>query len=100
MASHADRAPRRFHASGAAMKPAEIQAIAGKRRGIGTIPEVVWAPLAGTILVLIPGLLGLATGNVWLVPSVGPTVFLQATLPQLPTARIYNVLAGHFIGIA
>jgi hypothetical protein len=47
---------------------------------------------------LVPGLLSIAFGQLWLFPSLGPTAFLQAGLPQMPTSRFSNVVAGHLIG--
>jgi CBS-domain-containing membrane protein len=75
------------------------QSIATKKRGIRAIPDGIWAPLATGVLTLIPGLLGLVTGQPWLFPSLGPTAFLQAIEPQHPTSRFYNVLVGHLIGL-
>jgi CBS-domain-containing membrane protein len=75
------------------------QAIAGEKRGLPAIPDLVWAPLVGGILTLIPGLIGLAAGSVWLFPSLGPTAFLQAASPQHPSSRFYNTLVGHLVGI-
>lgn len=48
---------------------------------------------------LIPGLMALVTGRVWLFPSLGPTAFLQAEAPTLPMSRLYNTLIGHLVGI-
>jgi hypothetical protein len=64
------------------------------------VPEAVWAPLAGAVLTLVPGLAGLALGQPWLFPSLGPTAYLQAALPQLPTSRFLNVVVGHLAGAA
>jgi CBS-domain-containing membrane protein len=75
------------------------QTVAGAKRGRGAIPDLVWAPLAGSILTLIPGLVGLAAGSVWLFPSLGPTAFLQAASPQHPSSRFYNTVVGHAVGI-
>jgi CBS-domain-containing membrane protein len=75
------------------------QTAAGAKQGRGAIPELVWAPLVGAALTLIPGLIGLAAGSVWLFPSLGPTAFLQAASPQHPSSRFYNTVAGHAIGI-
>jgi len=63
------------------------------------VPDIIWAPLATGAIVLIPGVVGLAAGRPWLFPSLGPTAYLQATQPQHPTSRFYNVLVGHLIGI-
>jgi hypothetical protein len=63
------------------------------------IPDLIWAPLAAGSLILIPGLLGLAFHQPWLFPSLGPTAFLQAELPHLPSSRPYNIVVGHLIGL-
>ena len=49
---------------------------------------------------MIPGLLGLWTGNVWLFPSLGPTAFLQAVNPQDEASRPHSVIVGHAVGMA
>jgi hypothetical protein len=36
----------------------------------------------------------------WLLPSLGPTAFLQAAMPAHPSARLYNVVGGHLGGVA
>jgi len=43
------------------------------RRGrvIAVVPDMVWGPLA-------VGLIGLAAGQPWLFPSLGPTAYLLA----------------------
>jgi hypothetical protein len=65
---------------------------------VPVIPEAFWSPLAGAFLMLVPGLLSIAFGQIWLFPSLGPTAFQQVALPQAPTSRFYNVVAGHLIG--
>jgi hypothetical protein len=74
------------------------QTVAHTGRRVPTIPDAVWSPLAGGLLMLVPGLLSIAFGQLWLFPSLGPTAFLQAALPQQPTSRFDNVVAGHLIG--
>lgn len=51
-----------------------------------------------TIVVLPPALIALATGQPWLVPSLGPTIFLQVLSPDHKSAQPYPALAGHAIG--
>lgn len=41
------------------------------------VPDIVWAPLAAALLMLIVGLIGLIAHQPWLFPSLGPTAFLQ-----------------------
>lgn len=65
-----------------------------------TLPDVVWGPLAvGTMLGAV-GLIGLAAGRPWLLPSLGPTAFLQAEKPAQPSSRFYNTVVGHLVGLA
>jgi len=46
------------------------------------------------------GLLGIWAGIPWLFPSLGPTVALQASSPELPVSRPWNVAGGHLVGLA
>jgi hypothetical protein len=64
------------------------------------MPDIVWAPLSGGLLVMAVGLAAWAIGQPWLVPSLGPTAYLQAESPAHPAAKPYHVVAGHLIGLA
>lgn len=64
------------------------------------LPDPVWSPLASGFLVLVVGLIGLAAHQPWLFPSLGPTAFLLVENPQLPSARYYNTIVGHLVGLA
>ncbi|HEY9642661.1 MAG TPA: HPP family protein [Coleofasciculaceae cyanobacterium] len=63
------------------------------------VPDIVWAPLAAALLMLITGLIGLLAHQPWLFPSLGPTAFLQAEQPKQPTSRFYNTVMGHLHGL-
>ena len=52
------------------------------------------------LVVLVPGLLGLATGRILLFPSLGPTALLQAHTPEHPSARPYPVIVSHLVALA
>jgi hypothetical protein len=67
---------------------------------VGRVPEPVWAPGVSFTLLAIIGGFALAAGQPWIFPSLGPTAYLQTATPGLPTARMYNVLMGHYWGIA
>lgn len=67
---------------------------------IASIPDPVWVPLMSAALILLVGVLGLATGRPWLGPSLGPTIILVTMMPAHPTARGWNIIAGHLIGLA
>jgi HPP family len=66
---------------------------------ISKIPDLVWAPTVAGLLLLIVGAFGLAVHQPLIFPSLGPTAFLQAELPQLPSSRLYNTIVGHLLGL-
>lgn len=66
---------------------------------IRKIPDLVWAPTIAGFLMLVVGLFGLAAHQPLIFPSLGPTAFLEAELPQLPSSRLYNTIVGHLIGM-
>lgn len=45
------------------------------------------------------GLVGMAAGMPWLFPSLGPTIAIQTSSPDLPSAQPWNVFGGHLIGL-
>ncbi len=47
---------------------------------VGKIPDLIWAPIASGVLILLVGLLGLAAHQPWLFPSLGPTAFLRRVI--------------------
>jgi HPP family len=67
---------------------------------VASIPDSLWVPVMSAALILLVGLLGLATGRPWLGPSLGPSIILVTMSPAHPTARGWNIFAGHFIGLA
>lgn len=64
-----------------------------------TLADVVWAPVTAAGLMFIVGIIGLLAHQPWLFPSLGPTAFLQVETPQQPTARFYNTVIGHCLGL-
>jgi hypothetical protein len=62
-------------------------------------PDQVWSPLMSAVLTFIVGALSVIFGQVWLFPSLGPTIYLQTEKPAEPAARFFNVVAGHLIGL-
>ena len=64
------------------------------------MPDILWAPLTGGLLVMGVGLVSWAAGQPWFVPSLGPTAYLQAENPAHPSAKLYHVVVGHAIGVA
>jgi len=75
---------------------AEIQASVPKHLSLVSVPDPLWSPIAVAVLTLAVGVPALLFGmQPWLLPSLGPTAFLQTALPAHPTARLYNVVVGH-----
>ncbi len=62
---------------------------------ISSVPDLVWGPLVAGALILLVGLLGVAAGKPWLLPSLGPSAMLVALNPAHPQARAWNTLIGH-----
>lgn len=59
----------------------------------------MWAPLASAVLILAAGGAGLLLHQPLLFPSLGPTAFLQTKTPVQPSARFFNVVVGHLLGL-
>jgi hypothetical protein len=78
----------------------ETAASLAKPPTVDAIPDPVWAPLSGGILTFVVGAIGLLAGKPFLLPSLGPTAYLQAETPTHPSARIYNTIVGHGVGLA
>jgi hypothetical protein len=57
------------------------------------------APAAAGLVIGLLGMLGIVSGVPWLFPSLAPSIAIQATTPTLPSARAWNVFAGHMIGL-
>ena len=62
--------------------------------------EIVWAPLGGGLLMIAVGISAWLAGMPWLIPSLGPSAYLQVENPAHPSARFYNTVVGHAIGLA
>lgn len=77
--------------------PRRLMANPSKRQP--NVPDAVWAPLSAGALMLVIGLVGLIAHQSLLFPSLGPTAFLQTETPDQPSARPYNVIVGHLVGL-
>jgi hypothetical protein len=66
---------------------------------ITDIPDAVWGPLATRTIILVVGITALVARQPWLFASLGPSAFLQAESPQLPSSRLYNTVIGHLVGL-
>jgi HPP family protein len=63
------------------------------------LPEIIWAPFGGAVIMLAVGVSAWLAGMPWLIPSLGPTAYLQCENPAHPSARFYNTVLGHAIGL-
>ena len=68
--------------------------------GFRNLVPFLWRSVLGGTVVMVPGVLGYLAGNLWLFPSLGPSVYLIVAFPGLKTARAYNVFAGHLLAVA
>ena len=59
--------------------------------------DAVWVPAVSATLVLIVGVISLATGQPWLTAGLGPTVFLIASHPGSSSTRFHNIVTGHVV---
>ena len=61
--------------------------------------ELVVAPLCEAALILVAGVAAWLTHKPLFFASLGPTAFEMIEAPERPSARPYNVILGHFIGV-
>ena len=61
--------------------------------------DLVWAILGEGGLVLALGAIGWATKQPLIFASLGPTAYELTEQPQMPSARPYNIIVGHLIGL-
>jgi hypothetical protein len=80
-------------------KAAAIKASLPKTITASALPEFVWSPVAAGLLVALVGIIACLAGQPWLIPSLGPTAYLQAETPAHPSSRFYNTVVGHLIGL-
>jgi hypothetical protein len=78
----------------------EIKSSLPKHPSFAGLPEITWAPLAAGVTLLAVGLISVLAGQPWLLPSLGPTAYLIAEMPEHPSSRVYNIVLGHLIGLA
>ena len=80
-------------------KAAAIKASLPKTFTPAALPEFVWSPMAAGALMVLVGAIACLAGQPWLIPSLGPTAYLQAETPAHPASRFYNTVVGHLIGL-
>jgi len=79
---------------------AELRASLPKHASLVAIPDPIWAPVAVALLALAVGVPAILVGlQPWLTPSLGPTAFLQTTMPAHPSSRLWNTVLGHLGGL-
>jgi hypothetical protein len=61
--------------------------------------DLFWATLGEGGIVLALSAIGWATHQPLIFASLGPTAYELVEQPQLPSARAYNIIAGHLIGL-
>src|SRR5215471_2809728 len=61
--------------------------------------DLVWATLGEGGLVLALATIGWATNQPLIFASLGPTAYELVEQPQMPSARPYNVIVGHLLGL-
>jgi hypothetical protein len=55
--------------------------------------------IAVAIVVGLIGAISAATGQPWLVPSLGAAAFIQALTPHQPSARTWSMVVGQLAGV-
>lgn len=61
--------------------------------------DLIWATLGEGGLVLALAAIGWATSQPLIFASLGPTAYELVEQPRLPSARTYNVIVGHLLGL-
>jgi HPP family len=62
--------------------------------------DLLWATLGEGGLVLVLAAIGWAVRQPLIFASLGPTAYELVEQPQLRSARTYNIIVGHLIGLA
>lgn len=62
-------------------------------------PHPLWSPVVAGAVMLVPGALALATGQIFLFPSLGPTAVMQAQAPNHRSSQPYSILVAHTVGL-
>lgn len=61
--------------------------------------DILIAPICEGALVLVVALASWIAHNPLIFASLGPTAYEMVETPERPSARAYNVIAGHFIAV-
>ena len=71
-----------------------------KGSALSATSDSVWMPAAAGTLVLLTGVMSLATRQPWLFVALGPTAVVIAGNPGHATARFQSVVVGHLVAMA
>jgi HPP family len=63
------------------------------------VPDDLWAPVTGALLIFLVGIIGLAAHRPWIFASLGPTAYLHAENPEHNSSRFYNTVVGHLVAL-
>ncbi len=61
--------------------------------------DLILAPIGEAVLLLIVGAVGVALHRPMIFNSLGPTAYEMLEKPYSKSARVYNILAGHFLAV-
>ncbi|HEY6442056.1 MAG TPA: HPP family protein [Candidatus Acidoferrales bacterium] len=61
--------------------------------------DLLWATLGEGGLLLVMAAIGLATRQPLIFASLGPTAYELVEQPQIRSARPYNIIVGHLVGL-
>lgn len=67
--------------------------------GVAKIPTAVWGSIVAGGLILIVGLIGVASGRPLLLLSLGPSAFEHSEQPRQKSSRFYNTVVGHMVAL-
>ena len=71
----------------------------GRKTWATLVPDDIWAPLTGALLIFLVGVIGLAARRPWLFASLGPTAYLHAENPEHRSSHFYNTVVGHGVAL-
>ncbi len=77
----------------------EFEASVPRTVSAAALPDALWSPIAALAVLGIVGAGSLIAGQPWLLPSLGPSAYLVAVDWAHPSARPYNTILGHAIGL-
>src|SRR5215472_7561134 len=79
--------------------PCRFDVLSLRRPYMKNRADLVWATLGEGGLVLALATIGWATNQPLIFASLGPTAYELVEQPRMPSARPYNVIFGHLLGV-